>query len=211
MISRQRRADALCFDFGGVLAQIDFNLAFQSWARTANVPARSLAERFSFDPVYQAHERGETSTAQYFTALRGSLGVSLSDAQLLAGWNAIFLDPMPGIAELLPRLATVAPLYVFSNTNHEHHVCWREKYRDLLAPITEVYCSHEIGARKPGEQAFAAVAQRIGCPPDRIAFFDDLADNVAGSRKVGFLGFQVTSTPMLKRALAEDLNIDVAL
>jgi len=210
MALQQHRVDALCFDFGGVLAQIDFNRAFQSWARKANLPARSLAERFSFDPVYQAHERGETSTAQYFNALRGALGVSLSDAELLAGWNAIFLDPMPGVAELLPRLAKIAPLYVFSNTNHEHHVCWREKYRDLLAPFTEVYCSHEIGARKPGEQAFAAVAQRIGYPANRIAFFDDLAENVAGSRKVGFLGFQVTSTPMLTKALVEELNIDVA-
>jgi len=65
------------------------------------------------------------------------------------------------------------------------------------------------GARKPGEQAFAAVAQRIGYPADRIAFFDDLAENVAGSRKVGFLGFHVTSTPMLKKALVEELNIEL--
>jgi HAD superfamily hydrolase (TIGR01509 family) len=80
----------------------------------------------------------------------------------------------------------------------------------LLAPLTGIYCSHEVGERKPNVQAFVSVARRIGLPPHRIAFFDDLAENVLGARKAGLLGFQVTSVADLRAALVDELHIDAA-
>jgi hypothetical protein len=49
--------------------------------------------------------------------LRQSLGIGLTDAQFLEGWNAIFTGEMPGIAPLLAGAAKRMPLYAFSNTN----------------------------------------------------------------------------------------------
>ena len=49
-----------------------------------------------------------------------SLGIGISDAQFLEGWNAIFAGEMPGIAPLLARAAKRLPLYAFSNTNGAH-------------------------------------------------------------------------------------------
>src|SRR5262245_29524942 len=185
MAAKHPTVDALLFDFGGVLVSIDFGLAFDSWAQAANVAPDSVAARFVFDAAYLANERGEIDGAKYFTTLRSTLGVTLSDEQLLAGWNAIFLEPMPGISDLLVWLAARMPLYLFSNTNRLHHECWSVRYRELLAPLTGIYCSHEVGERKPNLQAFVSVARRIGLPPHRIAFFDDLKENVLGARKAG--------------------------
>jgi HAD superfamily hydrolase (TIGR01509 family) len=210
MTRKQPTVDALLFDFGGVLVSIDFGLAFASWAQAANVASDSIAARFVFDAAYQAHERGEIDGATYFAALRSTLGVALSDEQLLAGWNAIFLAPMPGVADLLLLLSARMPLYLFSNTNRLHQQCWSARYCELLAPLTGIYCSHEVGERKPNVQAFVSVARRIGLPPHRIAFFDDLAENVLGARKAGLLGFQVTSVADLRAALVDELHIDAA-
>ena len=113
-------AQALVFDLGGVLVDVDFGRAFAAWGAAAGVPAAALAARFSVDDACCAHERGAIDDAAYFAHLRRSLGIELSNEQMLAGWNAIIGEPMPGIEALVRALAERLPLYVFSNTNPAH-------------------------------------------------------------------------------------------
>jgi glucose-1-phosphatase len=203
--------DALLFDFGGVIVDIDFGRAFAAWAQAARLPPHTLAARFSSDAHYEAHERGEMDGEEYFAAVRDSLGVTLSDEQLLAGWNAIFVDPLPGIERLLSALAPALPLYLFSNTNPMHRAFWVSRYRELLKPFSTVFCSCDVGMRKPAPEAFLRVADLIGIPPARIAFFDDLAENVQGAREAGLVGFHVGSVEDIRHALNDDLRLSVAL
>lgn len=195
--------DAFLFDFGGVVVSIDFKRALAAWASAAGAPVAALTKRFAFDADYEAHECGTLDSARYFESLRTSLGVALPDEVLLAGWNAIFLEPMPGMPALLRALAKQRPLYLFSNTNRVHHACWSQQYQEVLASFSGIYCSHELGLRKPGEQAFQAVAVRCGVPVERIVFFDDLDENVQGARAAGLQAFHVTTTRDIERVLAE--------
>ena len=208
--ARRPTVDALLFDFGGVVVDIDFARAVAAWAQSAGVPPASVAARFSLDTHYEAHERGEIGGEQYFAALRDSLGLSLTDEQWLAGWNAIFLNPLPGIERLLNALAPVLPLYLFSNTNAMHRAYWTARYCDTLASFSAVYCSCDLGVRKPAPEAFRRVADLIGLPPARIAFFDDLAENAHGAREAGLAGFQVSAIADVRRILTEELRLDVA-
>lgn len=201
------RVDALLLDFGNVIVPIDFHRAFDVWARAAGASPADIATRFSFDGAYEAHERGEIEGAQYLRSLRGSLGAALSDQQLLAGWNAIFLEPAPGMHDLLRTLAAAMPLYLFSNTNVLHHAYWRKRYRRLLESFTGIFCSHQLGLRKPSPAAFERVVQVIGITPSRLAFFDDAPENINGARKAGLLGFHVTSMAELRQALINDLRL----
>src|ERR1700692_3997404 len=113
-------ADALLFDLGRVVLNIDFNRTLACWAGHAGCEPAHLAGRFARDELYRRHEKGEISDAAFFAGLRASLGVELSDAQFLEGWNAIFAGEMPGIAQLLARAAQRLPLYAFSHPNAPH-------------------------------------------------------------------------------------------
>lgn len=186
-------ADALLFDLGGVLIEIDWRRAFSVWAESSATTARTIAARFSFDSAYTAHERGEIGASEYFAGLRRALGIDLSDAQFLAGWNAIFVGEVAGARELIAAAAARRPLYLFSNTCEAHREHWIPRFEELLRPFTRRFLSCEIGLRKPDPEAFAFVAQRIGAAPDRIAFFDDTAENVAGARAAGLRAFHVRS------------------
>jgi putative hydrolase of the HAD superfamily len=199
---------ALVFDLGGVLIDIDFRRVIAHWAKSANVPEDRLAARFGPDEAYCAHERGELSEAQYFGSLRKSLGIDLSDEQFLSGWNAVFGEPVRGMEKMVRTLADRLPLYAFSNTNKAHYAYWEPRYRALLAPFREVIVSCDLGVRKPDPEAFLRVARHIGVPPQRIAFFDDLEENVAGAREAGLRAFRFTSAEEAKKALV-DLNIDL--
>lgn len=202
-MSLRRAVDALLFDLGGVVIEIDWGRVFQAWADAARVSPVDIAARFSFDDAYEAHERGEITSHAYCAHLRGALGVPLADDELLAGWNALFVAPVPGMTALLERLAGAYPLYAFSNTNAAHVAYWKPRYRAALQPFSAVYCSCEIGVRKPDAAAFDDVARRIGVAPGRIAFLDDSEGNVAGARSAGLLAGTVRSAAEVREALQQ--------
>ena len=52
-------ADALLFDLGRVVIDIDFNRAFSRWAEHARCDQKLIREGFQQDTAYKRHERGE--------------------------------------------------------------------------------------------------------------------------------------------------------
>jgi putative hydrolase of the HAD superfamily len=196
-------ADALLFDLGRVVLDIDFSKTLACWAGHAGCEPAQLVGRFSSrDEVYRRHERGEISDAEFFAALRALLGVELSDAQFLEGWNAIFAGEIPGIAPLLERAAKRLPLYAFSNTNGAHAGHFSAAYSDVLGHFRQIFLSSSIGLRKPDAAAYDHVVKAIGLPAHRIVFFDDLPENIEGARARGLTAVHVTSPGDVAEALA---------
>ena len=196
-------ADALLFDLGRVVLDIDFDKVMASWAGHAACEPAQLAGRFSSrDEIFRQHERGKISDAEFFGYLRSSLGIGISDAQFLEGWNAIFAGEMPGIAPLLKRAAKRLPLYAFSNTNAPHVEHFSLAYADVLGHFREIFLSSTIGLRKPDAEAYDHVVQAMNVPASRIVFFDDSAENIEGARARGLIGVHVTSPDDVAAALA---------
>jgi FMN phosphatase YigB (HAD superfamily) len=195
-------ADALLFDLGRVVLDIDFGKTLACWAGHAGCERAHLVGRFSTDETYKRHERGEIDDAEFFAGLRASLGIQLSDAQFLEGWNAIFAGEMPGIAQHLARAARRVPLYAFSNTNGAHTDHFSVAYADVLGHFREIFLSSSIGLRKPDAAAYDHVVKAIGVPASRIVFFDDLAENIEGARERGLIAVRVTSPGDVTHALA---------
>lgn len=194
-------ADALLFDLGRVVLDIDFSRTLRVWAEHAACEPAQLAQRFLRDELYHRHEKGEISDEIYFAGLRSSLGVALSDSQMIEGWNAIFVGEVAGINQLLGRAARRLPLYALSNTNAAHVACFSKLYGDVLGHFREIFVSSAIGLRKPDAGAYDHVVRTIGVPAERIVFFDDLAENIEGAQKRGLKAVHVTSPDDVARAL----------
>jgi len=195
-------ADALLFDLGRVVLDIDFSKAVGCWASYAGCAPSDIIARYVRGAAYQDHETGRISDADYFDSLRASLGINITDAQFLEGWNAIFAGEMPGIADLLARAANHLPLYAFSNTNQPHVDHFSQVHADVLRHFREIYLSSTIGLRKPDRDAYDHVVGAIGVPASRILFFDDLAENIAGARACGMMAVHVRSPTDVADALA---------
>jgi len=196
------QVEAILFDLGGVLIDIDGQRVFAHWARCAGTDATTLRSRFVMDEAYHRFERGELNATAYFDTLRIRLGIDISDADFLAGWNAMLVGEKPGIREVLARAATLHPLYLFSNTNRPHHAAWGVDYAAMLSPFAHLFVSSEIGRRKPEPAAFHYVAEAIGMPLESILFFDDATENIEGARAVGMPAVQVRTTQDIIDALA---------
>jgi putative hydrolase of the HAD superfamily len=194
--------EALLFDLGGVVVDVNFARVTQRWAEHAGHDPAALARRYTHDEAYARHERGEIPIATYFESLRHSLGIDIPDSQFLDGWNAIFGGVIPGVSPLLERAAQRMPIYLFSNTNPAHETFWRREYSGALKPFRTVFVSSAIGLRKPEREAFLHVAKEIGVAPQKILFFDDSADNVAGAKAAGLQAVHVRSNDDVAAALA---------
>ena len=195
-------ADALLFDLGGVVIEIDFGRALAYWATAAGAPVETIRSRFAFDAAYERHERVEIEATEYYAALRVALRVELSDAELAAGWLAIYLDEVPGMRALLRALEGRVPLYAFTNSNPTHQAFWAQRYAEVLKSFRRIFVSSEMGLRKPEPAAFAAIARTIDIPLERILFFDDTRANVDGALAVGMQAVHVRSLADIKNALA---------
>jgi putative hydrolase of the HAD superfamily len=193
--------DVLLFDLGRVVLDINFDSVMANWAGHAGCAPADLASRFVVNDSYEHHETGRIDDAAFFADLRQSLGIDLSDAQFLEGWNAIFAGEMPGIAPLLAGAARRLPLYAFSNTNPAHVAHFSKTYAGVLGHFREIFLSSSIGLRKPDAAAYDHVIKAIGVPASRILFFDDSAANIEGARARGLRAVHVTSMDDVARAL----------
>jgi putative hydrolase of the HAD superfamily len=193
--------DVLLFDLGRVVLDISFDSVMANWAGHAGCAPADLARRFVVDDSFKHHEIGRIDDAAFFAGLRQSLGIGLTDAQFLEGWNAIFTGEMRGIAPLLAGAAERLPLYAFSNTNPAHVAHFSLAYADVLGHFREIFLSSSIGLRKPDAEAYDHVVKAIGVPASRILFFDDSAANIEGARARGLCAIHVTSTDDVARAL----------
>ena len=206
MVVRSRKAEALLFDLGNVVIDIDFNRAFARWAEHAGCDAGEVRARFSVDEACRRHEIGQISDHEYFANLRISLGIDLSDAEMLDGWNAIYIGETPGVSDLLARAASRIPLYAFTNTNPAHMAYWSAHFAGAVSHFRKIYVSSTIGLRKPDAAAFRFVSDDIGVRPERIVFFDDSLANVEGARACGLQAVHVRSPADVTRALAAVLD-----
>lgn len=198
--------DALLFDLGNVVIEIDFNRALAHWATHARCEASLIRDRFRHDHAYDQYERGRIDFDAYFSALRARLGVDISDAHLRDGWNAILIGAMPGISDLLAKAAERFPLYAFTNSNPEHQNCLSDRFADLLRPFKQIFVSSDIGLRKPEPDAYRHVVDVLGVPASRILFFDDLIENVEGARACGLQAVHVRTTSDVRDTLSRLLT-----
>jgi putative hydrolase of the HAD superfamily len=194
--------DALLFDLGGVLIDVDFDRTLAAWAAAAGCDLAALRGRFTFDDAYCQHERGEIDAAAYFASLRVSLGLELSDADFQLGWTCLYPGAITPVPELLRTAARRFPLYAFTNSNPSHQAVWSSQFARELSVFRSVFVSSDLGLRKPDADAFLAVCDRMGLRPDQVMFFDDTAENVLGARQVGMAAVLVRSPADIQAALA---------
>ena len=64
------------------------------------------------------------------------------------------------------------------------------------------YAGAETDEQGPDGEAYDHVVKAIGVPAERIVFFDDLADNIAGARAYGLTAVHVTSPDDVANAFA---------
>lgn len=196
-------SQALLFDLGGVLFEIDFGRALEAWSSHSALSLSQLRRTFTFDTEYERHERGEITAGEYFAHLASVLRLSGTPEQIESGWNAIFIREIEETRRLVQAVRRKLPCYAFSNTNASHMSAWAAQFPAVVSSFDRIFVSHEMGMRKPERPAFDHICRTLDLPPQSILFFDDLPANVQGAQDAGLRGVCVRGPADVARALAQ--------
>lgn len=112
--------EALLFDLGGVVIEIDFDRVLKRWESHSALSFAELKSTFHFDAAYEQHERGEIEARAYFAHLRATLQLDASDEEIAAGWNSVFVAEIPAVLAAISQAREHFPCYAFTNTNPTH-------------------------------------------------------------------------------------------
>jgi len=195
------KVQALLFDLGGVLIDVDFNRVLEHWLPISRLSLEELKATFRLDLPYEQHERGEITAAEYFAYLAATLQLQDDPARIAEGWNAIFGDEITETVALAQAARAQMPCYVFSNTNPTHQVAWTARYPRVIEAFERIFVSSEMGLRKPERKAFEYVAHAMNVPLSAIMFFDDHAGNVEGAAAAGLQAVHVRGPSDVRAAL----------
>ena len=195
--------EALLFDLGGVVIDIDIERMLQHWLPYSALDLAQMRERLYPDDAYRRHELGDLDGPAYMKHLAEVFELTADTASVAAGWNAMLANQIDQTLDLVEAVNDRIPCHVFSNTSALHHRVWAHRFPRIHRLFDRLFLSFEIGMRKPEPAAFAAVTQAIGVEPESILFFDDLAENVAGARAAGLRATQVRSPADVARVLDE--------
>lgn len=197
---------AVLLDIGNVVLGVDFLGVLAAWSSFAGVPVTQLKDRFELDEAYSQYERNEIPFAAYTQHLNNVLGIDLTDREWQDGWNQVWTQPFSEVVALLPDLRNRMPLYAFSNTNQVHATHFRAHYADEISAFITVFCSNEIGLRKPEIEAYLNVCQRMDVRPENVLFLDDNEENIEGALVAGLDAHLCKSEAAVVSHLAPLLN-----
>ncbi|MEM8766262.1 MAG: HAD family phosphatase [Pseudomonadota bacterium] len=194
--------EAVLFDLGNVVMEIDFRRTFKHWADASGHKEAHFHAHWSEDEAYRAHEVGALSFSEYAENLSERLGVTLPEAVWREGWNDLFVGAYEGVQTRLEGLQGQIGLYAFTNTNATHEAAWRARFEQEMRHFETIYVSSTIGMRKPDVAAFQWVAADMQLAPERILFLDDNPANIAGAERAGMQTALIGSEADVLAALA---------
>jgi len=181
----------IIFDLGGVLLNIDYNITERAFieAGISNFP--ELYGQLQQSSLFDKLETGRITRQEFISALQKASLAPLTEAQILAAWNAMLLDFPVRRLQILQQLRLYYDLFLLSNTNEIHE----ETFNDILMRshgipnigvfFDKVYLSHRVGLRKPMKEIFERVLEENGIKASETLFIDDSPQHIAGAKEVG--------------------------
>ncbi len=183
----------LLFDLGGVLVDIDFQLAFDRFEKLSRLNHDEIKNRFRMDEAYRQHEVGKIDWTEYSAHLRNLFQLDANDDEIAIAWNSIFKHEITETTNIIKQLSADINCYMFSNTNLTHYNFWSNKYPQVVFLFRQIFISPELGLRKPDISAFEAISQSTNYSLNDFVFFDDTEENIDGAVNAGMDAVLVNS------------------
>jgi putative hydrolase of the HAD superfamily len=184
---------AVIFDFGGVLIDIDYHRVVAAFRELGVPDFDQMYSQAKQTGLFDAFEIGKLSPLEFCEEIRLQSGLPLTNDQITAAWNAIIIG-MPRHREaLVKKVAEITPVFLLSNTNQIHEDFFSAQlleqfgYNPLTGMFNTVYLSHRIGKRKPEADAFFHVLDSHNLKPESTLFIDDSLQHIQGAQSVGLI------------------------
>jgi len=203
----ERGYTGLLVDFGGVLTTSVWE-SFAAFCRTKGLREDAVKRLFREDPEaladLRALETGGIEEDEFERRFAARLGL---------GEAVDLIDSMfRGMRPAEPMVAAVRSAREGGVRTGLVSNSWSTTHydRDLLGELFDaVVISAEVGLHKPQPEIYRLAADRLGEPPERCVFVDDLRENCAGAEAVGMIAVLHRETAETLARLEELLGVEL--
>ncbi|GAA5224703.1 HAD family hydrolase [Membranihabitans marinus] len=187
----EKKISTLIFDFGNVIIDIDMSSTIDAITKLTEVDFEAIFRQD--ESVFIQYEKGLISTEAFINHIIRLSKKPIHANEIVAIWNSILLDIPPIRLKILEDLSQRYQLYLLSNTN-TLHIQWAHRYMKRKYNVdnfetkyfNQVFYSHQLKARKPDQEIYKMVNDRIGVDKEEILFIDDLKENVTAAQDFGW-------------------------
>ena len=183
-----KRINALLFDLGGVIVDLDYNKTIEAFEAIGLEDAEHLYNQFNQSKIFDEFEIGSISREEFMGLLQEKIPQKVSQSKIKEAWNAMILGFEKSKLEQIKRYSEKIPCYLLSNTNEIHleyiqTLLQEVPFKNLELLFTKCYYSHIIGKRKPHRETFEWVLNDMGSSPDEVLFIEDSPQHIRGAEK----------------------------
>ena len=183
-----KRINALLFDLGGVIVDLDYNKTIEAFEAIGLEDAEHLYNQFNQSKIFDEFEIGSISQEEFIDLLQEKIPQKVSQSKIKEAWNAMILGFEKSKLEQIKRYSEKIPCYLLSNTNEIHleyiqTLLQEVPFKNLELLFTKCYYSHIIGKRKPHRETFEWVLNDMGSSPEEVLFIEDSPQHIRGAEK----------------------------
>jgi HAD superfamily hydrolase (TIGR01549 family) len=197
MIYQNQHIDAIVFDLGGVILNIDYQLPVKAFKALGIDDFSKHFSQAQQTALLDNYETGRIRSDEFISEVSKFVKPGTTEAQIHAAWNSILLDLPEQRLFTLERAAENHRIFLLSNTN-EIHIDEFNRYLlqayslPSLEPFFEkLYLSYEVGLRKPDRLIFEHVLADAGLKPESTLFIDDSIQHIQAASELGINTFHL--------------------
>lgn len=191
MIYQNQHIDAIVFDLGGVILNIDYQLPVKAFKALGIDDFSKHFSQVAQTKLLDDYETGRIGSDAFIEEVAKFVNPGTTEAQIRVAWNSILLDLPEQRLFTLERAAENHRIFLLSNTN-EIHIDEFNSYLlqtyslPSLEPFFEkLYLSYEVGLRKPDKHIFELVLADAGLKPESTLFIDDSIQHIQSASELG--------------------------
>lgn len=192
---------AIFFDLGNVLVDFNWNDILLKLEPDIAVPVSRINTHVLLHPKRYAYEKGNITTEEFFSWMKEELQYRKPLSELVHTWSDIF-RPMPERIILLPALKRRYKLGMISNTCDAHFRLLKSDY-DFFNLFDHLTLSFETGFMKPEPEIYHHASRALNTSSSESIFIDDLEENIASARDLGWNTVHIRPDEPLEPVLRE--------
>lgn len=200
--------DAIIFDFGGVIINIDYNATIHAFKQLGITNFDELYSQAAQSDLFNAIETGGIESDEFISGVAAFLPDEITKEEIKKAWNAMILDVPKEKLSLLKQLKEEGyRLFLLSNTNAIHidlaYAQWKKVSEEAPnAYFEHIFLSHEVGLRKPDPEIFKLVCDTASLDPEHTLFIDDSIQHINGAESIGLRTYLLDTNGSLQEVFS---------
>ncbi len=190
--------DAIIFDLGGVVLNLDPEKTFDVFAQITGL-SHSELEKKGENKLFKQFEKGEISSVKFRNGLNDLFSINIENNVIDDAWNAMLLDLPMDRLNMIGSLQKKYKTFVLSNTNEIHIEAFDKTVNQVTGGhriqeyFAQVYYSHKVGMRKPDTEIFEMVIAKNNLDSSKTLFIDDTLEHIESASKLGLQTWHLTN------------------